>query len=77
MLKLIDPLRFVLISLSGWMNQHHPQMIDYLREENRVLREQLAGPRLGINDTSAPDGKSQGIGAETPVRGRNHRHATV
>jgi hypothetical protein len=41
MLKLIDPFRFVLISLSGWMNQHHLQMIDYLREENRVLKEQL------------------------------------
>ena len=26
------------------------QMIDYLREENRILREQLDGRRLRIND---------------------------
>jgi len=50
MLKLIDPFRFVLIALSGWMNQRHVQMIDYLREENKVLREQLGGRRLQLND---------------------------
>jgi hypothetical protein len=28
------------------MNQHQLQLIDYRGEENRVLREQLGGPRL-------------------------------
>jgi hypothetical protein len=32
------------------MNHHQLQMIDYLREENRVLRELLAGSRLCLND---------------------------
>ena len=32
------------------MNQRQLQMIDYLREENRVLREQLGGRRLRLND---------------------------
>ena len=32
------------------MNQRQLQIIDYLREENRVLREQLAGGRLRLND---------------------------
>ena len=32
------------------MNQSQLQMIDYLREENRVLREQLGGRRLRLND---------------------------
>jgi hypothetical protein len=41
MLKLLDPFRFMLTSLAGWMNQRQLQAIDYLREENRVLREQL------------------------------------
>jgi hypothetical protein len=36
---LFDPFRFVLISLAGWMNQQQQFAIDYLREENRVLRE--------------------------------------
>src|SRR6202162_3890499 len=50
MLKIIDPFRFVLLALSGWMNQRHVQMIDYLREENKVLKEQLGGRRLRLND---------------------------
>ena len=50
MLRVLDPFRFVLIAVAGWMNQWEYQMIDYLREENRVLREQL-GPRgLRFND---------------------------
>jgi putative transposase len=32
------------------MNQRQLQVIDYLREENRVLREQLGGRRLRLND---------------------------
>src|ERR1700693_3093624 len=45
-----DPFRFVLIAVAGWMNQHQLQIIDYLREENRVLREQLGGRRVRFND---------------------------
>src|SRR5450759_4087183 len=44
------PFRFVVIAVSGWMNQRQQQVIDYLREENRVLREQLDGRRLRFND---------------------------
>jgi hypothetical protein len=50
MLKPLDPFRFQLIAVSGWMNQHQLQLIDYLREGNRVLREQLDGRRLGLSD---------------------------
>jgi len=32
-----DPFRFLLIAMSGWMNQQQLELIDYLREENRVL----------------------------------------
>jgi len=46
----LDPFRFVLIAVAGWMNQRQLQMIDYLREENRVLREQLGGQRVRLND---------------------------
>jgi len=34
----LDPLRFLLISLAGWLNQLQQDIIDYLHEENRVLR---------------------------------------
>jgi hypothetical protein len=46
----LDAFRFLLIATAGWMNQRHLQMIDYLREENRVLREQLGGGRFRLND---------------------------
>src|ERR1022692_1674094 len=45
-----DPFRFVLMTVAGWMNQRQLQVIDYLREENRVLREQLGGRRLRFDD---------------------------
>jgi putative transposase len=48
--RVLDPFRFVLIAVAGWMNQHQLQIIDYLREENRVLREQLGGRRVRLND---------------------------
>lgn len=44
MVPLWHPLRFLLVALAGWINQQQRDVIDYLQEENRVLREQL-GPR--------------------------------
>ena len=40
----------MLIAVAGWMNQPQQHAIDYLREENRVLREQLGSRRLRLND---------------------------
>ncbi len=50
MAKILDPVQFVLITLAGWMNQRQLHVIDYLREENRILREQLGERRLRLND---------------------------
>src|SRR5215471_1818660 len=41
----------MLIAVSGWMNHRQQQVIEYLREENRVLLEQLGGRRVRLNDT--------------------------
>src|SRR6516225_3245345 len=46
----LDPFRLLLVSLAGWLNQGQQDVIDYLQEENRVLREQLGGKRLHFND---------------------------
>jgi putative transposase len=40
----------VLIAVAGWMNHQQQDAIDYLREENRILRQQLGGRRLRLND---------------------------
>lgn len=44
------PISVVLIAVAGWMNQRQLEVIDCLREENRVLREQLGQRRLRLND---------------------------
>ena len=64
MLRVLDPFRFVLIAVAGWMNQWEYQIIDYLREENRVLREQLGGRRLRFTDDQRRRlaAKAQGLG---------------
>jgi hypothetical protein len=49
-LQVLDPFRFLLIAVAGWMNQWEYQIIDSLRKENRVLREQLGQRRLRFND---------------------------
>src|SRR5215469_7434844 len=46
----MDSFRLLLISLAGWLNQQQQDVIDYLQEENRVLREQLGGKRLRFKD---------------------------
>ncbi len=46
----LDPLRFMLVGLAGWINDHQRDVIDYLQEENRVLRDQLGDKRLRLSD---------------------------
>src|SRR3954470_19593190 len=46
----LNPFQFVVIVLAGWMNQRQQNVIEYLREENRVLREQLGERRLRFSD---------------------------
>ena len=62
--RVLDPFRFVLIAVGGWMNQHQLQIIDYLREENLVLREQLGGRRVRFNDNQRRRlaAKAKGLG---------------
>jgi hypothetical protein len=50
MARILDPFQFVLITLAGWMNQRQLHVIDYLGEENRVLREQVGERRLRLSD---------------------------
>jgi hypothetical protein len=45
-----DPFRLLLISIAGWLGQQQRDVIDYLQEENRVLRQQLGNKRLRLSD---------------------------
>jgi predicted transcriptional regulator len=50
MQPVLSPFQFVVTALAGWMNQRQSEVVDYLREENRVLREQIGGRRLRLSD---------------------------
>ena len=44
------PLRLLVAALFGWLEQEQRDIIDFLREENRVLEGQLHGRRLRLCD---------------------------
>lgn len=46
----IHPLRALLLSVSGWVQREQQRTIEYLVEENRVLKEQLGGKRVRLTD---------------------------
>jgi hypothetical protein len=44
------PLQFLLLVFAGWVNRRQREVIEYLQEEDRVLREQLGDRRLRFSD---------------------------
>ncbi len=50
MLAEIYPLQVLLLTVSGIVNRHHANVIAYLVEENRVLKDQFGGKVPRLND---------------------------
>ena len=50
MTNAIQPFHLIIIALAGWLSRHQQTVIDYLIEENHVLKEQLKGQRLRFTD---------------------------
>ena len=50
MLAETHPLQVLLVTFSGLVNRHQADVIAYLVEENRVLKEQMKGRRLRLTD---------------------------
>src|SRR5262245_51394085 len=46
----LDPFSFLVVTVAGWLNQRQQQIIEYLVEENRVLREQMGHRRFQFTD---------------------------
>ena len=46
----LNPWHILLVSIAGWMNREQNAVIEYLQEENRVLRELLGNKRPRLND---------------------------
>jgi hypothetical protein len=45
------PLKLLLLMWAGWVNRAQQNAIDYLKEETRILREQVDNKRLRLTDT--------------------------
>ena len=50
MSPLLPPFRLILLMLASWVNRHQLDVIEYLQEENRVLKERLGGRRIRFTD---------------------------
>ena len=44
------PLQVLFVILAGWVNRHQQHVIEYLVEDNRILKGQLEGRRLRLTD---------------------------
>ncbi len=44
------PWTMLLAMMAGWMNRQQQDMIDYLKEENKILREKLGPKRIFLNN---------------------------
>jgi hypothetical protein len=45
----VKPMGMLLMMLAGWVNRHQQDVIEYLKEENKVLREKLGTKRILLN----------------------------
>ena len=74
MLSALNPLSFVIASLAGWLSENQQRSIEYLVEENRILREQIGDRKLRFT-TSPSCRSSQGIEPQRREQNCNHRHS--
>ena len=44
------PLQFLILTVAGWISRRQQDVIEYLQEENRILREQVGDRRLQFTD---------------------------
>jgi len=50
MFPLLQSVQMLLLMFAGWVNRHQLDVIEYLQEENRVLKERMGGRRLRFTD---------------------------
>ena len=50
MATVLHPWQILVAAMSGWITRQQDAVIEYLREENRVLKQQLGRRRLRLTD---------------------------
>ena len=71
------PLQILLFTISGWVNRRQQDMIAYLVEENRVLKEQSKGRKLRLTDDQRRRlaAKAKRLGRQSPESSGDDRHS--
>ena len=57
MRTLLQPWQILVAAMAGWITRQHEAAVEYLREENRVLKQQLGRRRLRLTDAQSRFGK--------------------
>jgi hypothetical protein len=71
MSRAFQPWEFVILVVAGWINRHQQAVIEYLMEENRVLKAQLRGKRLRLtNDGGLQSKANSSVGESSLTAGR-------
>ncbi len=47
---ILQPWQLLVLILAGWVNRQQQEIIEYLRTENRILRESHGRKRIKLND---------------------------
>ena len=50
MATVLQPWQILVAAFAGWISRHQDAVIEYLREENRVLKKELGRRRLRLTD---------------------------
>jgi len=50
MRTLLQPWQILVAAMAGWITRQHEAAVEYLREENRILKQQLGRRRLRLTD---------------------------
>ena len=68
--------QIVLVALAGWLNREQSKIIDYLKEENRVLREQVGTRRARFTNDQRRRlaAKGRALGRKPASRSQQCRH---
>lgn len=57
----VKPMGMLLMMLAGWVNRHQQDVIAYLKEENKVLREKLGTRRILLRVRAFPRARHQRV----------------
>ncbi|MFH2007919.1 MAG: integrase core domain-containing protein [bacterium] len=72
--RLPPALEFLLLTFAGWVNRRQQAIIEYLKEENRVLRSQLDDVRGGARKPPLTDDQRRRLAVKGKTLGRRLLH---